>query len=223
MISVSVDKSTLTSDLNVDAPVVVTVTSAMGFTGPVTLAVAAADSTNAPISDWTTSLDSTTLTVPADGTATANLKLSAQGDAAELAGTLTITATPGDTTVTPANATVAVTLNPVLDITFADDGNGNCVYPAGHLGANNPYKLKAGRTISVYNGSANLGMVVHVDPGVANFPHESTSAPGTLAGQAYTRQNVGNPGDQATFYCHAGVNNTMNSGSNPYPQLQIVQ
>ena len=223
MISVSVDKATITSDLNVDSPVVVTVTSQMGFSGSVTLAVAAADASSKAISDWSATLDSTTVTVPQDGTATANLSLSALGDAAELAGTVTITATPGDTTVSPANATVGVTFNPVMEVHFKDDGNGTAIYPASNLGPNNPYKLKAGRQIAVYNDSPNKTLVVHTNNIVAGFPHEGSN-PGTISGAAYTR-TLTNAGDQDEFYCHhdQGSTTELLDPGNPHPNVLVVQ
>lgn len=214
-VTLSVDKPTITSDLGVDNTVVVTATSEMGFAGTITLAATAKDSTSTAITDWTTTLDQTTLTVTAGGTATANLDLSALGDVAMLAGTVTITATGA-----PSDATkdLAVTFNPALDITFKDDGTGACLYPTTRV-----WRLKPGRQISVFNGST-LKLVVHTNGLVSGFGHEPDS--GTAPGMAYTKMvdPTATGGDQ--FYCHnpgdavAGQLKTGNSGQ--YPTLQIV-
>lgn len=192
-VRLSVDKPTITSDLGVDNAVVVTATSEMGFAGTVTLAAAVTDSTNAPIADWTSALDQTSLTLTAGGTATANLKVSALGDAAMLGGTVTLTATGA---ATPGTTTVGVTFNPVLHITFVDN-NGTCQYPAART-----WKLKAGRQIAVYNGSTTLKLVVHTGGAITGFPHEGDT--GTGPGLAYmkTVDAAVTAGTADQFYCH---------------------
>ncbi len=225
----SVDKLTVTSDLNTTTTIMVTATGMMNFSGDLALTVAAADSSAATITDWTTALDSSTLEVSTDGTASAMLTLSAMGDTAMLTGNLTVTATGGNA-ASPATVTIPTTFNPVLDVTFTDDGTGKCAYPIGH-GVNNPYQIKVGRQIAVYNGSAVvLGMIVHTNAAIAGLPHEEPRvAPGTQPTQAYvsTIGPTAQPGDEDTFYCHdpntpltmlgdAGV--TAN-----YPALKVVQ
>jgi cysteine-rich repeat protein len=184
-VTLTVDKPTITSDLGLDNAIVVTATSEMGYAGTITLAAAAADSSNTAITDWTSTLDQTSLTLTAGGTATAHLTLSALGDAAMLGGTVTLTATGP---ATPAKATVGVTFNPILDVTFAESTTtpGKCDYPAGHS-VNNPFQIKSGRTIKVFNGATTLGLQVHTNSGIATFPHEQTvTAPGTAYTQTVT-------------------------------------
>ena len=191
-VTLSVDKPTVTSDLCVDNTVVVTATSEMGYAGTITLATAAADSTTAASTDWTSTLEQTSLTLTAGGTATANLKLSALGDAAMLGGTVTITATGP---ATPATTTVGVTFNGVLDVTISDI-IGTCQYPATRA-----WKLKAGRQIAVYNGSTTKKFVVHTGAAISGFPHEGDT--GTGPGQAYIKTIDPNAAGQADqFYCH---------------------
>jgi len=196
-VTLTVDKPTLTSDLGVDNTVVVTATSVMGYAGTITLAAAVMDSTNAPITDWTSTLDQTSLTLTDGGTATANLKLAAMGDAAMLGGTVTLTATGP---ATPATTTVGVTFNGVLHITFADNA-GACQYPT----ARN-WKLKAGRQIAVYNGSSTLNLVVHTGNAISGFPHEGqtgSNASSTPPGMAYLNTIAANAaGSSDQFYCH---------------------
>lgn len=216
-VSLSVDKPTVTTDLNVETDVVVTATSEMGFAGSVTLAVDAKDSTSAPITDWTDTLDQTSLTLTAGGTATATLKLSALGDTAALAGNVTITATGAQT---PGTATVGVTFNGVLDITFGD-ASGACAYPA----ARN-WKIKAGRQLAVYNGSTTSKLVVHTNGQIMGFDHESDT--GTGPGAAYVNTLVTGKADADQFYCHNDGTANPTTGylspgdGNQYPQIQLV-
>ncbi len=207
----TVDKPTITSDLNVSNTIMVTATGMMNFSGDLTLTVAAADASATPIADWTATFDSGTLEVSTNGTATAMLTLSAMGDTAALTGNVTVTASGGNAT-TPATATFATIFNPVLDVMFSDN-NGVCGYPIGHGVNETPYKIKPGRQIMVYNGSASLGMVVHADNGnIAGFSHEEPeSAPGTPHGMAYpqTISATATVGGESTFYCHATGDPTM--------------
>src|SRR5579862_6186783 len=57
----TVDKTTVTSDLNVETVITVTATSMMNFSGDLALTVTAADASAAPITDWVTTFDSETL------------------------------------------------------------------------------------------------------------------------------------------------------------------
>jgi len=220
-VTVSVDKSTITTDLNVESTVTVTATSQNGFSGNVTLTVAA-DAAGVPITDWTTTLDNPTLALSPGASATATLKISAMGEAAMLTGSVKVTATGADV---PVDATVATTFNPILDVTFADDGAGLCVYDTNHL-LNNPFQIKVGRTIHVINGSATLPFTVHVDSGITGFPHESGTSP---AGGMYTGTFVtaDAPG-QVSFYCHdngvrpANTMIDMNKTAATRPQLKII-
>jgi cysteine-rich repeat protein len=217
-VTLTVDKPTITSDLGVDNTVVVTATSEMGYAGTITLAAAAMDSTNVAITDWMSTLDQTSLTLTAGGTAMANLKLSALGDAAMLGGTVTLTATGP---ATPATTTVGVTFNGVLHVTFADN-SGTCQYPTTTV-----WKLKAGRQIAVYNSSATKKFVVHTQALIPSFPHEGDT--GTGPGEAYIKTIDPNAAGQADqFYCHndgtASVANGYLDGGNINggPVLQIV-
>jgi cysteine-rich repeat protein len=214
-VTLSVDKPTVTSDLGVDNTVVVTATSEMGYAGTITLEATAKDSTSAAISDWTMALDQTSLTVPANGTATANLSLTALGDAAMLGGTVTITATGAPTA---ASTDIGVTFNPVLDVTFRDDGTGACQYPTTRV-----WKLKSGRQIAVYNAST-LKLVVHTGNRISGFSHEGDS-PGTPPGAAYMSTFDATASGQDSFYCHNNgpVPGQLTPGNSAqYPILQIV-
>jgi hypothetical protein len=214
-VTLTVDKPTITSDLGVDNTVVVTATSEMGFAGTITLAATAKDSTSTAITDWTTTLDQTSLTLAANGTATANLKLTAMGDAAMLGGTVTITATGA-----PMDATkdIPVTFNGVLDLTIGDN-NGTCAYPTQQV-----WKVKTGRQLAVYNGSTSLKFVIHTGGAIQGFPHEGDA--GTGPGAAYINTMQGGQGDQ--IYCHnsgtvSAANGYLLTGTTNGPIIQLTQ
>ena len=110
-----------------------------------------------------------------------------------------------------------------------NDNGGSCDYPVDH-GPNNPYKIKVGRQIAVYNNSATLGMVVHTNGVIAGFPHEEPeAAPGTTHGNAYisTIAATAVAGDEDQFYCHmvTPTDPTMlSSGASAnYQNLLVVQ
>ena len=213
-VSLTVDKPTITSDLNVETDVTVTATSEMGYAGTVTLAVDVKDASNAAITDWTNTLDQTSLTLTSGGTATAKLKVSAMGDTAALAGNITVTATGAQT---PGTAAVAVTFNPVVAITIAD-AQGTCSYPP--LATHN---IKAGRQLALYNGSSSLVMVIHTNGSISGFDHEATN-PGTAPGQAYIN-TLTTAGQADQPYCHyqGETGHLMTGNSNAGPIIQTVQ
>ncbi len=217
-VSLSVDRSSVTSDLNVEQTITVTATSEMGFTGDVTLAVSAADGGTA-ITDWTTTLGSSTVSLTAGGTQTTTVKLSAMGDVGALTGALKVAAT---SSAGSTDATVNVTLNPVLVVSFTDN-NGTCVYPTGHA-VNNPWKIKAGRQVKVLNASATRRLVVHTNGGVTGFNHENNT--GTAPGEGYMA-TVTAVDDQDEFYCHnpndAGASMIEGAGSGTRNYLRVVQ
>jgi cysteine-rich repeat protein len=218
-VGVTVDQPTLPAmDLGTSASVVVTLTSIMGYAGDVTLSASAADSTSAAITDWTATLDSTTATVAADGTATAHLTISAMGDAAMTAGTVKLTATFGAMT---ADASVGVTFNPVYRVTYTNTGN-VCALPTDGTMAN-PYKIKAGRKLAVFNGGTGLPFIIHgpAAPGADGFQHEDQGGPGTAAGSAYMSDTLTTTDTTAAiqFYCHGGTGQLQDSGSRNYFQV----
>jgi cysteine-rich repeat protein len=191
-VALTVDNPSATTDLNVASTFNITATGMMGFAGAVTLSVAADGA------DWTATLDNTALTVAADGTATAKLTIKAMGDTAMLAGNVKISAASSG----PASdVSVAMTFNPNLVVMFVNSGGNVAAYDPAWVGGN-AYKLKAGRTITVVNGSTTAPMTVHVDSGIAGFPHEggTTAAAGTYMGTT----TASDAGTTVTFYTHQG-------------------
>jgi hypothetical protein len=218
-VELSVDKGSITSDLNVEQTITVTATSVAGFAGDVTLGVQATDSTSTVLTDWSSSLDQPTLTLSDGGSATTTLKLSALGDVGSLAGTLTVSATGA-----PANAaTVDVTFNPVLVITI-QDVDGACVYPDSHNTSGDPWLVKSGRMFRIINGSATLKLVVHTNFAIDGFDHEGDT--GTPPGMAYENTLTGDD-VQDEFYCHTpgggGAIVEVGGTTNTRNQVRVVQ
>lgn len=209
-VTISVDKTTVTTDLTVENVVTVTATSVNGFTGPVNLAATVTDGAGASIAGWAV-LATPTLTLAANGTATSEVKIKVPGNAAALAGTLKIS---GTSAAPAAESTVAITANPVVTVMFNEVG-GKCSYPS--YPVNSPLRIKAGRMIRVVNNTTQP-MTIHVDGTIGGWAHEG----GTIAnGQAYS----GTPnqaGDIGTFYCHAGQNpTTITDAGGTRPNLVV--
>jgi cysteine-rich repeat protein len=214
-------------DLNVETDVTITATSMMGFTGDLALTATVADSSGTPITDWTAAIDNPTLTLTSGGMATAHIGISAQGDALELAGTVTVTATLGSMTST---VQIATTFQPEVRVEFKDDPNQatGCLYPTGHEQAN-PYLVKVGRTFAVYNMSTGtVPFIVHSDLSGNNFNHETQALPGTApaanyAGQGPLKLNTGEQSATTVFYCHQGIAGTMLESAADPPGRQYLQ
>ena len=215
-VALTVDNITIATDLNVVSSVMVTATSEMGFTGDVTLAAVS------DVADWKAMLGTTTVTLTAGGTATAMLTVRAMGDTAALTGSVKVTATDSG----PASdVSVAATFNPTLDVFFKPDSNGVATYDTDFLGTTHPYNIKAGRGIKVLNGSATKMLTVHVDGGIAGFPHEGAA---TAPGNAYAGTTAaGDVGAAVGFYTHNAAATAFldATGTNAQqrPRLVVVQ
>jgi len=208
-VALSIDQQTVTTDLGLDAKVTVTATGSMGFSGPVTIAAQLVDSVGNPITGVTPVLSSSTITLTTDGTGTADITVNAPGDIADLGATLKIT---GTSSANEADTQSAFTFNPVLHITWTLNA-GQGVYDQTHLGAN-PYQLKAGRSIAVYNGSTS-GLTVHTDGDIDGFPHENGA---TAPNQAYTKV-LTTAGQSGQFYWH---NNDNINDAQQHPHVNVV-
>lgn len=214
-VTLTTDSASATTDLNAPATITVTATSEMGFTGTVTLA-AVADG-----ADWSAALDASSLTITAGGTATAKLAISAMGDTAALTGNVKVTATYSGPA---ADATVAMTFNPILDVKWGDDGTGKAVYDTNHL-VNAPFKLKAGRSIKVINGSTVAAFRVHTGAVISGFKHQpDTSAAGGFYMGTTVAADIGKTDN---FYTHPQGASPMflnDSGiTNQRPFVTVVQ
>lgn len=214
-IALTADQSAQTTDLNGSPVYTITATSMDGFAGSVTL-TAAPDG-----ADWTTAFDNATLTLTAGGTATAKLTVNAMGDTPTLTGNVKISATY---TGPASDVSVAQTWNPILDVKWGDDGTGLAVYDTNHL-VNNAFKIKAGRSIKVINGSPTATFRVHTNAKFAGFPHQpDTSPPG---GFYMGKTATADIGQTEVFYTHpqgaspAFLND--DGQNNDRPHITVVQ
>jgi hypothetical protein len=229
--------TTLTSDLYINNSFTVTVTGSMGFSGGVNLALTGAADWNVASGTGTAAALGTTgitsaLTLTENGTATATFTLEADGDvaAASLAGNLSLTATPTDTTVTAVDDALAVTFNPVVHVEWTINA-GQGVYDQNHL-VNNPYKILSGRNLSVFNctvadtttpetcssvtaGTTATQLIVHSNG--TTFAHEAgDTAPATTStgAQAYTVTPSTAGGGTEEFYWHG--QDSLNANEHAY-------
>lgn len=199
-VQVSMNKTSVSTDLYVDNEITVTLTAMNGFAGDVTLAPSVVDGTGAAITGWTTELSATTVTLAADGTGTAKLKVIVPGDSAALTGSVKIAAT---SSAAAQESTLAVTASEKVVVMMGTNGS-NCVNPA-QFNQSNPVRVKAGRTLSIANGSDAAGtscgggpckMQIHMG-GATGIGHQGNQmAPGT------SYENVATTAGNDTFYCH---------------------
>jgi cysteine-rich repeat protein len=201
-VQVAMDKTTLPTDLYVDNEINLTLTAMNGFAGDVTLAASVVDGTGAAITGWTTELSATTVTLAADGTGTAKLKVRVPGDTASLTGTVKIAAS---SSAAPQEASLAVTGSNKAIVRFTTSGS-NCINST-LFNQSNPVRVKVNRMVSIVNGSDPAGtacgggackMQIHFDGGTG-VAHQNNQM---VAGASYDQiPNVANATGSA-FYCH---------------------
>lgn len=201
-VQVSMDKTTLPTDLYVDNEINLTLTSMNGFAGDVTLAASVVDGTGTAITGWVSELSATTVTLAADGTGSAKLKVRVPGDTAALTGTVKIAAS---SSAAPQEASLSVTASNKAVVRFTTTGS-NCINST-LFNQSNPVRLKVNRMISVVNGSDPAGtgcaggpckMQIHFDGGTG-VPHQNGQM---AAGASYEQVATVANATGVTFYCH---------------------
>ena len=200
-VDVTVDKTTVSTELKTANPITVTVTASGGFAGDVALAGTVVDDAGTAIPGWTVAFDKASVTVAKDGTATALATVNVPSESA-LAGTLKVTATSSAKLGTTA-ATSAFTL--ANQITFnvkVDNATGKCVYTADSGTVAAPIKVSKTTKVRFFNtGTANL--VIHSGGPIShqgNAPN-GTADPTTEPNTAY--EQLATTTGAATWYCHA--------------------
>ncbi|HEY3805176.1 MAG TPA: hypothetical protein VGL61_21350 [Kofleriaceae bacterium] len=165
-IAVAVDMPTYNTQLLQTVTSTVTVTGTNNFSGAVALTAAITDSTGTAITEWPVALDNSALTLTANGTATAKATITIpsvaipSSDTTKMTGTLTVTATPSDTSVTAQNTTASIVAANTLEIDMSATTS-KCTFPAEVT--NGPVSVAVGTTINWKNiGTANE-LVIHVD------------------------------------------------------------
>lgn len=197
-LNVTVDKTTVGSELGKEETITLNLQSQGGFSGDVTIAASLADGTGAAITTMSVA-GPTTVTVGADVTSTAQFKVTIPTDATgtALAANLKLDVT---SSLGAANVTSIVNVMPIYTIDIA----------AG-TGAQDPMHPLAGKTFTVRRGAklrmVNDDTVEHISHGGGGIPHEpGTPGAGTngLPGATYQVDTTPlAPGGGRTFGCHS--------------------
>lgn len=200
-LAMSIDKTTVATELMSTTQITVTLTSTGGFTGPVTLTPSVVDGAGAAVPGWTAGLNMTSVNVPADGTATAVLTLTIPSNATALAGTVKIDAS---SSLGAQSASATVTAANRVTISVKNNG-GQCVYPAGMTTTT----VKVGTTLRFVNTATTPGDVVriHINPNGAGLNHEQAD----ILGPTQPYDQVPNAaGANIGWYCHTPGNDPGN-------------
>lgn len=208
--TVSIDQSSLSTELNTSNQFMVTVTSMNGFAGTVNLATSVVDATNAPITGWTvgTNVPSVNLTADASIQVAATVKIPSQNMG--LAGTLTIDATDPTGVVATQSVTSAITVANQVTIPMKLDMNGQCVYPTANT-AQTALQISVGSKIRWLNTGTAGDIVIHVDGAgqAEGICHENqpcngdAAAPAQFGPNAAYEQTAKTAGGAFNWYCHA--------------------
>ncbi|MDQ3298479.1 MAG: hypothetical protein M3619_17990 [Myxococcota bacterium] len=211
-VSVSLDKTAISTELKTSNMVVVTVTGADGFSGAVNLTGAVLDGASAPVQGWAVVFNTPTVNVPLDGTATAVATLTIPSQFKGVTnGMLKIDAA---STAAPQSAMATVAVANQLTFTL-NLVNNQCAYPMdGGTGAAQ-VEVAIGTKVRFFNaGAANLE--IHSNNAAA-IPHQGqvggTDDPITESQTAYEKTLAGTVGGTVNWYCHAPGPNLQ--GGNP--------
>jgi hypothetical protein len=195
MVTATVDKATISTELNTSSQLKVSVTG-MNFSGQVTLDGKVVDANSQPITGWTLTWDTTSLSFSADGTqvATATLKIPSQNMGA-LAATVQLTATcsvgmvPLSTAVTVANQVSFV----------VNESGGACGYPTG-INQAAPAVVAVGTKVRFLNMTTQT-IVIHSNGGNDGINHQDLAGMPPNGIYEQTLSGTGTP--QFSWYCHS--------------------
>lgn len=213
-IDMSVDKTTLSTELLTTQTIVVTLTSVNGFAGAATLTASVVDAANTPLAGWTATLDMTSVNLVADGSATVEVDVKVPTLYSGPTGTVKI-----DATSTAAPATVSSTFNVANQITYRLSVNaGACVYPLEYGKMNSRDRIAVGTKVRWFNeGTTNFE--IHITGGDAyGFSHQAqgtfgTADPVTEMNTAYEQTAMSSSGGALIqWYCHDPDTGTANAG-----------
>ncbi|HEY4241694.1 MAG TPA: hypothetical protein VGM88_17855 [Kofleriaceae bacterium] len=194
MISGSVDKTTVSTELGKDEVVTLTVASANGFAGAVTIAPSLETTTGTSITDVTVA-GPTSLTLTAGGTQTAQYTVHIPTNTSQdsLAANLNLSLT---STAAPASATSAITIANQYTFTYAA-GTGATV--ANHETTGMTVTLKRGAKMHFTNADT----MIHETHGpVINGTNYHESDSGGQPGATYEVDTIAMPPGTYQFGCH---------------------
>jgi cysteine-rich repeat protein len=209
-LNVTVDKPTVSTELNTDTMITVTLTGEGGFGETVNLTGSVVDGAGAPLTGWTVTFNNASVAVPANGTATAVATVHVPSVNSGLTGTVKIDAASTLGTTTADSAFTALN-----QISFDIRNNGAQCANDFNL---TPVSVKVGTRVRFVNKFATAGslVTVHVQGGDASgVPHEPD--PGHAVNTAYERVITAVGNGSFSWYCHA-------PGPNPAtdPSITIV-
>ena len=197
-LDLSLDRSTISTELSTSNTITVSLTGADGFGGTATLSATILDPQGNPLPGWTITLGASTLAVPQNGTATTTATVRIPSENRGLVGIARIAVASGAQTGTFAAQSTLTALN---QITFPIAiVNNQCVYPAP---SPNTVTARIGTKLRWLNNPSNTTyLVVHIDSNPYGVFHQSTS-PGSAPGQIYEQTLSGTPSTSFRWYCHS--------------------
>lgn len=209
MVSASVDKTTVSTELKTSTQLLVSLSASGGFSGPVAVDAKAYDSTGTEITGWTVGVNQASVTLADGGTAQVAATVDIPSENMGLAGTVKINVTP--TGLAAQELDSAFTVANQITYTITMNG-GQCVYPTGVSQAN-PDSIKVGTKVIFLNmGASNL--IVHSNGGNDGIAHESTGGTGIGTNQTY-EQTLSSAGTSSfSWYCHSP--GPDNGSANPF-------
>jgi hypothetical protein len=216
MLSASIDKSTLSTELKTSNQFTISLAGSGGYTGSVALAAEVVDTNSQAIKGWTVTLNEASMAFTGEDatqnvTATLAVPSSAGGTGAMLAGTLNVTVTPAGQAAQTLSS--AITLK--NQVTYVITGNGgNCVYPTG-ISQTTPDVITVGTNI-VFANMAGFTLVVHSNGATDGVLHEDLT--GITNGQTYEQQLTGSATGLFSWYCHSP--GPDNGTSDPFIKAQ---
>jgi hypothetical protein len=208
-VDITVDKTTMATELKTQNPITVTVTGSGGFSGDVSLAASAVDANEAPLTAWEVDLSTPTVTLGVNGTVTVAAMLKIPAKATSLSGSVKVTATSAAAVGTHAASTAVTALNQVTFSLKVDPDTMLCGYPA-DAGPANPPALSLGTKVRFFNtGTVNFeihsGGIISHQGQKPNGEADPVTEPNTAYEQVPTDTGT------AVWYCHAPPGNDLKS------------
>jgi hypothetical protein len=197
-LDLSLDRTSITTELATSNPIVVTLTGSGGFGGTATLSGTVRNASGNTPSGWSITFNTATVTVPTNGTATAVATVTIPSQNTGLAATAQITVASSAPTGTFTRSASLIVQN---QITFPIGiVNGLCSYPAPSPGTVNASIGTKLRWLNKPTNTSNI--VIHVSSNSYGVFHQSTS-PGSAPGAVYEQTLTGTPGLSFSWYCHS--------------------
>jgi hypothetical protein len=198
-LDLTLDRSTIPTELATANPIAVTLTASGGFGGTATLSATLRDPHGGVLPGWTIALDATSVYVPLNGTATVTATVHIPGENRGLLGTArVVVASSAQAGISAGEATLIALDQVTFPLAIA---NGQCVYPSP---SPNTLVVKSGTKLRWLNKPTNTSnLVIHVDSNPYGVYHQPID-PGLAPGQLYEQTPIGPSGGTSfRWYCHS--------------------